>query len=233
MPAGKRWVLPENRLLESLPSDVWQRIKTDLVPVDLVANSVIAERGSAFQDVYFPCGSMISVVVNFANRRTIEAELIGQDSYTGVAAVLGRHSAISDMLVQVAGPAYRIDRAAFQRHLQDNGLRMALGSHSALAYSNVAQLAGCIAFHSVDQRLARWLLMVRDAVGRDGFLLTQAFIGVMLGVPRQTVTNAVRVLERAGLIEHQRGFIRITDVSALEDISCECYAVMRARSQLA
>jgi hypothetical protein len=73
------------------------------------------------------------------------------------------------MMVQVAGPVYRIDRGAFQRHLNDERLRSVLGAYSARAFTNVAQLAGCVAFHLVEQRLARWLLMVRDAVGGGGF----------------------------------------------------------------
>jgi len=219
--------MPENSLLESLPPDLKQRIMSDLKPVEMPAHEVIAERGKPFQGIYFPRGCLISVVVNFENGSTIEAELVGKDGYTGIAALLGRENATSDMFVQVAGAALRMERKDFQFHLNDERFRATLGAYSATAFSIVGQLAGCVAFHPVEQRLARWLLMVRDRIDSTEFPLTQDFIAVMLGVYRPTVTTSVRTLERAGLIEHRRGMIRIIDGEALEQAACECYQVIR------
>jgi DNA-binding MarR family transcriptional regulator len=132
------------------------------------------------------------------------------------------------MFVQIAGSALRMESNTFRRHLDDPRFRAALGDYSASAFITVGQLAGCVAFHSAEHRLARWLLMVRDCVDRTTFPLTQEFIGVMLGVHRPTVTIAVRTLERAGLIEHRRGSVNILDGAGLEQAACECYAVIRA-----
>jgi Mn-dependent DtxR family transcriptional regulator len=89
--------------------------------------------------------------------------------------------------------------------------------------ATIAQSAACNAFHPVQERLARWLLLVRDSMERDEFALTQDFIAVMLGVHRPTVSVAIRILESAGLIEHSRGRVRIVDSEALAQAACECY----------
>src|SRR6185436_2538234 len=170
-----RTVMRENRLLESLPPDLAQRIGADLEPVELATRQIVAERGKPFDAIYFPKGCLISVVVNFANGSTIEAELVGNNGYSGIAALLGRQDATSDMFVQIPGPADRMEREAFQRHLRDERFRMALGAYSAVAFAIVGQLAGCVAFHPVDQRLARWLLMVRDRIDSNEFPLTHEF----------------------------------------------------------
>lgn len=126
----------------------------------------------------------------------------------------------------------RIDVADLRRHLEDVRLRNALGAYSATAFTTVGQLAGCVAFHPVEQRLARWLLMVRDRVGTEDLALTHEFLGVMLGVYRPTVTIAIHMLEQAGLIEHRRGHITILNGPRLEEAACECYAAIRAAEKL-
>jgi CRP-like cAMP-binding protein len=91
----------------------------------------------------------------------------------------------------------------------------------------VAQTAACNRLHDMDQRLARWLLMCQDSVDSEKLPLTHEFIAQMLGSGRPTVTIAAGILERAGLIENTRGYVKILNRKRLEDAACECYAVMQ------
>jgi CRP-like cAMP-binding protein len=85
----------------------------------------------------------------------------------------------------------------------------------------------CNRLHPVEQRCARWLLTTHDRVGTDEIRLTQEFLAQMLGVRRATVTETVRILQRAGLISSRRGALLIEDRPGLEAASCECYRVVR------
>jgi Mn-dependent DtxR family transcriptional regulator len=89
------------------------------------------------------------------------------------------------------------------------------------------QSTACNAVHSVEQRLARWLLMARDRMGSEEFPLTQEFAAMMLGATRPTVTVVAGTLQRAGLITYHRGRVTIVDGRQLEQASCECYPQRR------
>jgi CRP-like cAMP-binding protein len=166
------------------------------------------------------------MVVTLENGNTVEAATIGSDGFVGVSAFLGMERADMTALVQIEGEGLRLPIDAFRRCMdQDARFRERLGAFTAKTLATVAQSAACIAFHPVQERLARWLLLVRDGTETDEFPLTQDFLAVMLGVHRPTVTIAVRLLEGAGLIEHRRGHIRIVDAAALVRATCECYAL--------
>jgi Mn-dependent DtxR family transcriptional regulator len=111
----------------------------------------------------------------------------------------------------------------FHKLLNDNAFRTALGAFTAKTVATIAQSTACNTFHPVHERLARWLLLVRESTKRNEFALTQEFIAVMLGVHRPTVTIAMRLLQSAGLIEHRRGSIRIAAPDALAEAACDCY----------
>jgi CRP-like cAMP-binding protein len=117
--------------------------------------------------------------------------------------------------------------AAFTRHLRDYRFREVLGRYVSRVFAAMAQSTACVAFHPVQERLARWLLMVSDALERDEFTLTQDSLAVMLGTHRPTVSIAVGILEKAGLLSHRRGVVRIIDKPGLTEASCECYQRIR------
>ena len=89
------------------------------------------------------------------------------------------------------------------------------------------QSTACNAVHSVEQRLARWLLMAHDRVGTDEFLLTQEFVAQMLGVRRTSVSLVAGTLQKAGLINYRRGNIHLVDIEQLEQSACECYETVK------
>ena len=106
-------------------------------------------------------------------------------------------------------------------------LRRALNRYSQLVIETISQSAACNRVHVIEERCARWLLMSHDRVASDEIPLTQEFLAQMLGVRRPGVTVAIGILERAGLITHGRGRIRVTDRKGLEAASCECYRIVK------
>ena len=94
-------------------------------------------------------------------------------------------------------------------------------------FGQISQAAACNRLHSSEERLSRWLLMSHDRVGADEFMITQEFLGQMLGARRSTVSVSAGILQRAGLIRYVRGHVTIVDRAGLEAVSCECYAVIR------
>jgi CRP-like cAMP-binding protein len=215
--------LAESRFLRALPGDLLDSMAGDLEAVDLKRGDVLLKAGELIEFVYFPTTCLVSMIVSLENGNTIEATTIGSNGFSGISVYLGRDTAAATCITQVAGEALRMRAAAFRRHLEDVRLRDHIGRYAAKILINIAQSTACIAFHPVPERLARWLLMVRDGLDEDEFLLTQDFLAVMLGVHRPTVTVAIRSLAAAGLVEHQRGRIRILDPDALMEAACECY----------
>jgi CRP-like cAMP-binding protein len=130
--------------------------------------------------------------------------------------------------VQLSGTAAWISAAQFRALAnQSKAIRDLIVRYNDLLLGQVQQSVVCKALHSVETRLCSWLLQTHDCTGGEAMPLTQEFLGQRLGVRRTTVTIAARLLENAGLIRYRRGHIQILDRAALEDISCECYAVVR------
>ena len=213
----------ENRLLQSLSPRLRDALESDLEHIELHKDDVLLEASSPIEFVYFPTTSLISMIASLENGNAVEAATIGNDGFAGVTALLGMDRANITAVVQVPGEAYRMRFGAFRGHIADSEFRDKLGEFAGRLFTTIAQSTACIAFHPVQERLARWLLLVRDGTQSDEFLLTQDFIAVMLGVHRPTVTVTVRLLESAGLIQHRRGRIRIIDPDALAEAACECY----------
>jgi CRP-like cAMP-binding protein len=161
----------------------------------------------------------------------VEIATIGREGALGGLAVLSGESSPAAAMVQAEmDVCYRLPAAAFREEMDRHEAfsRLLLRYGQALV-GFIMQSTACNAIHSVEQRLARWLLMAHDRVGRDEFPLTQEFVAMMLGASRPTVTLVAGTLQRAGLITYRRGQLRILDREALEAASCECYGVTADR----
>ena len=216
-----------NRLLDSLPDDLLKKLAPELESVSLHHAQVIYEDGAPINFAYFPTTCLLSVVVTLENGSSIEASTIGNDGFVGMPILMGGETARDKTIAQIAGNCLRISTKALLKFLEDDRLADCLGASALHAIRVYSQSAACIAYHALERRLARWLLMVQDGMQVAEFHLTQEFLGVMLGVQRPTVSIAVSSLESQKVIEHRRGRIKIMDRHGLEALSCECYFATR------
>lgn len=158
----------------------------------------------------------------------LEVGLIGKESMVGIPLALGQTASPVRALVQGSGSAMRMSTRRFARELARNGeLKRGIDRSAYLAMTTAMQIAACNNKHLLAARLARWLLMVRDRLGRDEFRMTQEFLAVMLGVRRAGVTAAAVALQGRKLIGYSRGNVRILDPTGLRAAACPCYAVIR------
>jgi CRP-like cAMP-binding protein len=213
----------ESRLLNSLPRHLCDQIVQGSERLNLKRGEMLLTARETAQFVYFPTDCMVSMVVTLENGNTVEAATVGSDGFVGISSFLGVEQADITAVVQLPGETLRLPVEVFRKQLDNEVFRTALGAFAAKTVATIAQSTACNTFHPVHERLARWLLLVRDSTERNEFALTQEFIAVMLGVHRPTVTIAMRLLQSAGLIEHRRGLIRIVAPDALTEAACECY----------
>ncbi len=218
----------ENHLLAALPSQEYQRLQPDLKQVALVFGDILYEPGDVIQNVYFPHQGLISLLSTVEDRSTLEVGIVGREGMAGIPVFLGATTSLNRALVQGAGTAMRMKAAVLRKQIKDKRPLPELlryYTHSLLA--QISQGAVCNRFHGVEKRLARWLLMMHDRMGADEFRLTQEFLSDMLGVRREGVVKAARVLQQAKLIRYVRGQIQILNRAGLEAASCKCYEVLR------
>ena len=214
-----------NRLLAALPAADYTRILPSLKVVPLKLKDILHKPGEPIRDVYFPGGGFCSMLTVLEDGGMVEIATIGREGIVGVSAVLDGTPVTSAAMVQGAtDTCYRMKVEAFRREVDRHGALHELMTHYAQAlFGFVAQSTACNAVHSVEQRLARWLLMARDRMASEDFPLTQEFVSMMLGTARPTVSVVAAALQKAGLIKYRHGHVTILDREGLEAASCECY----------
>lgn len=217
-------VLTPNRLLAALPSKDREQLLAHCEQVELAFAKVLYRSGERLPHIYFPTGSIISLITPIDDCGNLEVGLVGNEGMLGITAMLGVEVAPFQALVQGAGSALRITVPAFLHELeQSRALRQELDRYLYVTLSQIAQTAACTRFHLVEARLARWLLMTQDKSHSDHFHITHVFLAYMLGVRRVGITKAANALLKKNLISYQRGAIRILDRAGLEAASCGCY----------
>jgi CRP-like cAMP-binding protein len=218
----------ENRLLAALPGEEYERLRPHLEHTSFALGEVLYESGGQLDHVYFPTTSIISLLYMMENGSSAEMGLAGNEGMVGIALFMGGGTMPNRAVVQSAGGAIRLKARA----LQDE---FAMGSHfqrlllryTQALITQISQTAVCNRLHSVEQQLCRWLLLSHDRVKTDELIMTQELIADMLGVRREGVTVAAGRLQDAGAISYGRGHIKILDRQKLEEISCECYQVVK------
>lgn len=226
---GDLHALPRNQILAGLPPEEQARLWPHLKRVDLQHKQVLIEPNRAIEFVYFPEDAMVSILSIMADGSAVEVATVGWEGVVGLPVFLGCGSMAGQAVAQVAGIALRMSADSFREEGRHCGaLTLRLNRYTQALMTLLAQSSGCNRAHQVDQRCARWLLMVHDRVQRDAFSLTHLFLSQMLGVRRASVTEALSGLQQAGLIAYGRGQIRIRDRAGLEGASCECYAIIHS-----
>jgi CRP-like cAMP-binding protein len=228
MSASSNW--PRNRLLLALPSSDLKRLLPQLQQIRCQREQVLMDADSSLDHVFFPESGVVSVVAVYGDGSVIEMATIGREGCSGVQAVLGAKSSSVRLLVQIPGSATKMSRAAFTRAMGSMpSFRRLMYAYAQAFLEQVMVSVACNGAHSLKERLARWLLMMRDRGDDDTLQITQNLLAEMLGVQRPTITNAARELEDAGLIVRSRRQITILDRQGLVEASCECYQLVRAR----
>jgi CRP-like cAMP-binding protein len=194
---------------------------------------VLMDADSSLDQVFFPDSGVVSVVAVYADGSVIEMATIGREGCTGVQAFFGAKTSSVRLLVQIPGSAAKMSRAAFVRAMESMpSFRNLTSAYIQAFLEQVLVSVACNGAHSVKERLARWLLMMRDRSDEDALPITHNLLAEMLGVQRPTITNAARELERAGMIECGRREVRMLDRQGLLEESCECYQLVRTRIAL-
>ena len=180
--------------------------------------------------IFFPDSGVVSVVAVYPDGSMIGMETIGREGCAGVQAVFGAKRSSMRLFVQIPCAATQMSRASFERGMAElPAFRSLMYAYFQAFLEQVMVSAACSGAHSVKQRLARWLLMMRDRSDDDALPVTQNLLAEMLGVQRPTISIAARELEHADLIERRRRQLRIGDRKGLERASCECYEIARTR----
>jgi PAS domain S-box-containing protein len=218
----------ENDMLAALSLEEYGRILQKLEAVMFSQGEVIYRPEDEIDYVYFPTSCVLSLVAMTEEGATIEVGMVGSNGMVGTSLFLGTHTMPYLVIAQVAGAALRMEKRLFELESGRHGsLHMLMLRHSHMLLTEVTQSAVCNRFHSLDERLCRWLLVIQDFVKTNEFALTQEFISEMLGVRRPGVTVAAGTLQKKGVIRYSRGKITVLDREGLEELACKCYRALK------
>ncbi|MDZ8224964.1 Crp/Fnr family transcriptional regulator [Nostoc sp. ChiVER01] len=219
---------PANKLLASLPATDYEGLVAYLKLVPLPIGQILYEAAEPITQVYFPHKAMVSIVTTMEDGSTAEVGIVSNEGMVGIPVILGDNITTTTAFVQISGTAMQINADVLRAEFNRGGaIQSVLLRYVQAVYSELAQGAACNGLHTIEERLARWLLTVSDRLESENFPLTQEFISQMLGVRRSSVTVAASTLSRAGMITYQRGHIRIMNRKDLEATSCECHQVIQ------
>jgi CRP-like cAMP-binding protein len=215
-----------NTLLRALDGDIVERLR--LQPVKFELKHEIEYPGDPIDRLCFLEEGMASITTTFEDGSQVEVGMFGYESVIGVSALMGAKKSLNRVYTQIAGHGYTCLVEDARREFDLGGDFQSLALRYVQAQLLLAmQSAGCNAKHNFEQRLARWLLICGERTNVDTFKISHEFLADMLGGGRPTISTTAGILKRKGLIEYNRGEIRILDVPGLTKTSCECYLIVK------
>lgn len=221
-------MLRQNHLLAAMSAQEWLEWQTEMELVDFSLNQVLCEAGKTPAYMYFPTTAIVSLLYMTQNGGSSEVAVVGNDGMVGISLLLSGSNSPNQALVQSAGKGYRIRAQAAKKAIncQGNMLDILL-RYSQAIITQITQTAVCNRHHTIDQQLCRRLLLSLDRLCSNQIVMTQEMLASMLGVRRESVTDAALKLQDAGTISYKRGLITVLDRKALEGRTCECYAIAK------
>jgi len=217
----------QNRILAGIPLSHYARLSEHLEPVMLSAGQVICEPGESLNFVYFPTTCTASLLSHTAEGESSELAMTGRDGLVGVSLVLGSQTVNHRVVVQCAGRAYKMSARVFQSELlRCRELQQLALCHVQALITQMSQSIVCIGHHSVRERLCYWILFNQAAVGSAHLKVTHETIANLLGVRRESITQALGKLQAAGWVASGRGQIQVLDRAGLSDAVCECFSLV-------
>jgi CRP-like cAMP-binding protein len=219
-----------NRLLSLLSADDYHALAPHLETVDVNLKQVVGERDHPISYIYFPCTAVLSVLAYMADGQVAAVGTIGNEGFYGIDVLMGGDLAIETTICQISGKALRLPATHFRDAIEGNTpLRRVTERYLQAYLSLVSQSVACNRLHHIEARFARWILMTHDRVLGDDFYLTQEFLAAMLGVHRPRVSLVAGSFQQAGMIRYNRGHMTILKREALEEMTCECYGIVKTQ----
>ena len=218
---GKNSPPAGNSLLGHLPLREQKQLQTHLELVSVEARQELDEVGADLRYICFPVDCAISLMDHQANGQTVEIAVVGKEGSTGFHAAQGLTTSPCRTIVQVGGSMYRLGTR--QLNASVPFLLQSLIRFGAAIFRHSVISVGCSQFHSVGQRLGRWLLAHQYRTGLTTFSFTHEFLAEQLGVQRGTVTEALAILQQKKLVESGYGKVTVLKSKALEKVTCDCF----------
>lgn len=217
-----------NRILNALNRPEYDSLSPHLDHINLSTGEILYHPEQPITHVYFPNRGTVSLVSVFEDGASVEVGMVGNEGMFGVCVFLGSVSTPLEAVVQLPGDGMRMRADVLKREFQKGGqLQDLLLRYTQAFITQIAQTAACNRVHTVEGRLAKWLLMCEDMANSKDLALTHEFIATMLGTRRAGITEAANQLRSDGLIDYTRGHVTVTDRDGLEALSCECYPLVK------
>lgn len=218
----------KNKILLAIPEAEYDAVRPHLEPFQFLQQAVLHEPTEKLEFTYFPNCGLISLLIATEDGKTVEAGMVGNEGYAGVASAVGLNVSPLRHVVQIPGNGVRLKVSTLQGRLKSlPQLQMLLSRFAVLQGMQVAQTAACNRLHEVGERLARWLLMAADRVECSSLPVTHDFLATSLGTDRPSVSLAAKALQKKKIVQYRRGTIEILSRKRLEASACECYRVVR------
>jgi CRP-like cAMP-binding protein len=220
---------PENLLLTAFPPNLYKQLKKNMEQVELSYGEILNRPGETIEEVYFPLTCLISVTITMMDGITVEAGVVGSREMVGINAFMGgRETTQTEYIVQVPGKAVRMKADLLLHEFDTNkSLRDVMLKYTQAYMAQISQNVACNRLHTIEQRMARWLLESSDRLNSDQLFLSHEFLSHMLGVRRASISDTASHLQDKGLIQYGRNQIKTIDRHGLEETSCECYGVIK------
>lgn len=221
-----------NKLLALLPGADLARLLPGLEPITLLAGDNIHSFGECNRFAYFPETAVIAHLYLLEDGSMPAVTIIGNDGMTGLSAIFDSAAPLYESQITIGGTALRINADVLKHEFaRGTALQQVILNYASARMAQVSQKAVCNLRHKLDERLCTWLLMVQDRVREKALRLTHERIAHYLGTRRAGVSSACSALREDGIINYQRGTIRILERALLEKSACECYQAFRQIAQ--
>jgi CRP-like cAMP-binding protein len=221
-----------NNILTGLRDAEFERLMPLLQPVSLSAGERLSEPGETMRFIYFPESAVLSCQAEMQDGKSAEVGIIGFEGMAGITAVVSSLPAVNSVNVLVGGSALRVSTDDFKREIsRGDGIQQSLLAYASEYITQISQRSACAVFHTIEQRLAVWLLLLTDRVKDEVIQITQERIAEHLGVRRAGVTVAAGAMQDVGAISYRRGNLRVNDRQMMEMIACECYETLAVGRQ--
>jgi CRP-like cAMP-binding protein len=221
-----------NHLIGALPAATFDHLVGALERVPMKLGQVLYEPGQQLRHAYFPTTAVVSLHYTTASGASAETTGVGREGMVGIALFMGGNTTPSSAVVQSAGHGYRLDRGALVQAFEAVGpLRHLLLRYTQAVITQIAQTAACYRHHTIEQQLSRWLLTTVDRSPPGELVMTQELVASLLGVRRESITQAAGGLQSGGYIRYRRGHITVIDPVGLQTCACECYGVVKSELQ--